>query len=337
MASLSFNPIRTLALLVGLGAALVAMPAMAQKKSLVVAEPFHGIGYLPLYVAMRNGYFADENLDVKKTTTEGGAAHINAVLTGQAFAFIGGPEHNARAKLQGADLRAVVNIVDRGNVYFVARKGLAMKPGQSVADFVKGRTIATGFFGGTPNSITRYLLGQWKLDARRDVVLQEMANAAILAAVRSGKAEFGVISDPILVRGITQNIWEEPFFNVPAELGPYAYSTINITLASIKQDPETVAGFVRAVIRGLRFTHEEPEKTAAIARLEFPTMDPADIKATLDRAFADKQWSRDGMISEESWVTARNVVMGAGSLRQSVPYEDVIDMQFVRAVLASAK
>jgi len=328
---------RTLALVVGCGAALISMPAVAQKKSLIVAEPFHGIGYLPLYVAMRNGYFAEENLDVKKTTTEGGAAHINAVLSGQAFAFVGGPEHNARAKLQGADLRAVVNIVDRGNVYFVAKKGVTMKSGQSVADFVKGKTIATGFFGGTPNSITRYLLGQWKLDARRDVVLQEMANAAILAAVRTGKADIGVVSDPILVRGITQNIWEEPFFNVPTELGPYAYSTINITLASIKQDPQTVAAFVRAVIRGLRFTHDEPEKTAAIARLEFPTMDHGDIKATLDRGFADKHWSRDGMISEASWVTARNVVMGAGSLRQAVPYEDVIDMQFVRAVLASGK
>lgn len=331
------KPVRTLALIVGICAALVSMPAMAQKRSLIVAEPFHGIGYLPLYVAMRNGYFAEENLDVKKTTTEGGAAHINAVLTGQAFAFVGGPEHNARAKLQGRDLRAIVNIVDRGNVYLVARKGVAKKPGQSVADFVKGKTIATGFFGGTPNSITRYLLGQWKLDARRDVVLQEMANGAILAAVRTGKADVGVVSDPILVRGITQNIWDEPFFNVPAELGPYAYSTINITLESIKQNPEVVAGFVRAVVRGLRFTHEQPEKTTAIAKLEFPTMSDSDLKATLDRAFADRHWSRDGMISEASWETGRAVVMGAGSLRQAVPYADVIDMQFVKSIMASGK
>ncbi len=331
------NPVRTLALIAGLGAAVFSLPAFAQKKSLIVAEPVHGIGYLPLYVAMRNGYFAEENLDVKKTTTEGGAAHINAVLTGQAFAFIGGPEHNARAKIQGANLRAVVNIVDRGNVYLVAKKGVAMKPGQSVADFVKGKTIATGFFGGTPNSITRYLLGQWKLDARRDVVLQEMTNGAVLAAVRAGKAQIGVTSDPILVRGVIQNIWDEPFYNVPKELGPYAYSTLNITLESIKQDPKTVAAFVRGVMRGLRFTHEEPEKAAAIAKLEFPTMEQSDLKATLDRAFADNQWSRDGLISEAAWVTARSVVMGAGSLREAVPYDDVIDMQFVRAVLASTK
>ena len=62
---------------------------------------------------------------MKIVTIESGAGHTNAVLTGQAFAFIGGPEHNAFAKAKGAELRAVVNVVDRGNVYFVAAKGLA--------------------------------------------------------------------------------------------------------------------------------------------------------------------------------------------------------------------
>ena len=101
---------------------LQAPPAQAQK-TLLVAEPQHGIGYLPLYVAIRNGYFAKQGLDVKAMTVDGGSTHTNAVLTGQAFAFIGGPEHNAYAKLKGGELRAVVNVVDRGNVYFTCPQG----------------------------------------------------------------------------------------------------------------------------------------------------------------------------------------------------------------------
>ncbi len=132
--------------------------AQAAGKPLVVAEPVHSTGYLPLYVAIRNGYFAAEGLDVKILTIDSGAGHTNAVLTKQAFAFIGGPEHNAFAKIKGAELRAVVNVVDRGNVYYVAKKGLKPAPGQSVADFFKGKSVALGFFGGTPNSITRYYL-----------------------------------------------------------------------------------------------------------------------------------------------------------------------------------
>ena len=134
-----------------------AAPAQ-EKKTLIVAEPVHGTGYLPLYVAIAKGYFSDLGLDVKVMTVESGSGHTNAVLSGQAFAFIGGPEHDAFAKLKGAELRSVVNVVDRGNTYFNAAKGKEPASGESMASFFKGKTIATGMFGGTPNSITRYLL-----------------------------------------------------------------------------------------------------------------------------------------------------------------------------------
>src|SRR3954471_1009230 len=119
-------------------------PSAHAQKPLIITEPTHGVGYLPLYIAIRNGYFAKEGLDVKVMTVDGGSTHTNAVLTGQAFAFIGGPEHNAFAKLKGGELRAVANVVDRGNVYYSLRKGAEMKPGQSFADYFKGKSIAVG-------------------------------------------------------------------------------------------------------------------------------------------------------------------------------------------------
>lgn len=320
-------------------AGLICGPAAqaAELKTLVVAEPVHGTGYLPLYVAIHNGYFAADGLDVKVLTVEGGGAHTNAVLTKQAFAFIGGPEHDAFAKIKGAELRSVVNVVDRGNVYYVAKKGLAPKPGQSMADFFKGKSIAVNFYGGTPNSITRYLLAKWKLDPNKDVTIKEMANGAVLAAVKTGAADIGVTTEPILTRGIVQGIWGEPIYNIPKELGPYAYSTLNIRLDSIKEDPKLVAAFVADVIKGLKFTYAERDKAVAVAKKEFPTMSTADLKATLDRSFADELWSKDGMVSPESWTTASMVVRTAGILKKDVAYDDIIDMQFVKATLAMKK
>ena len=98
------------------GAALLARPyvAHAEAKEVLIAEPVHGTGYLPLYIGMAKNLF--EDVTVKIVTIETGAGHANAVLSGQAFAFIGGPEHCAFAKIKGAELRAVVNCVDRGNV-----------------------------------------------------------------------------------------------------------------------------------------------------------------------------------------------------------------------------
>jgi NitT/TauT family transport system substrate-binding protein len=258
------------------------------------------------------------------------------VLSGSAFAFIGGPEHDAYAKAKGAELRAVVNVVDRGNVYFVARKGLTLQDNH-YADFVKGKRIATFFFGGTPNSITRYMLGKWGLDPTKDVKLLETSNPGILAAVAAGQGDIGVISDPELTQGIRQGVWQDPFYNVPKELGPYAYSALNIRLDSIQKEPAVAGGFGRAVLRALKLANADRNEAIAVAKTWFPTMAEADLTATIDRTIADHLWSGDGMITPQGWQTAKAVVRSAGMLKEDVPFDQVIDMQFVKAALAGAK
>src|SRR5580658_6654034 len=173
-----------------LGVAALARPhvARAAAREIIVTEPVHSTGYLPLYVAMAKGYFDDVKVSI--LTIETGSGHTNAVLSGQAFAFIGGPEHNAFAKAKGAELRAIINCVDRGNNYFCAAPGFEPK-NTDWPSYFKGKTIAVGPLGGTPNSILRYLLGKWKLDARRDVTLIETGNSATIAVVRAKQAQIG--------------------------------------------------------------------------------------------------------------------------------------------------
>jgi len=319
-----------------MGVFSLASTASAQTKDIVVAEPVHSLGYLPLYVAVHKGYFKEEGINATIMTIEGGGAHTNAVLTKQAFAFIGGPEHNAFAKAKGAELRAVVNVVNRGNVYFVARAGLTPPTDGNVKDFLKSKKIATGAFGGTPNSITRYVVDKAGLDYRKDVTVQEITAAAgTLAALKTKQADIGVVTEPMLTAGIREGLWGEPFYNVPRELGPYAYSTLNIRKESIDKEPELVRGFVRAVARGLKFTHDNRDAAVEIARREFPTMSLADLKATLDRSFADEMWSPDGSIQPDAWTTGKAVVMDAGILKQDVPYSDIIDMSIFESVKSS--
>jgi NitT/TauT family transport system substrate-binding protein len=319
-----------------LGVATVSRPfiARAATREIIVAEPVHGTGYLPLYVAIANGYFAEADVKVEILTIETGAGHTNAVLSGQAFAFIGGPEHNAFAKAKGAELRAVVHCVDRGNVYYCAAKG--QEPtGTDWAGYFKGKSIALSQFGGTPNSITRYLLKKWNLDAKSDVTLVEVANSAVLPVVKSKQAQIGVSTEPFVTQGVRQSVWGEPFYNIPKELGPYAYSTLNVRLDSIQKDPELVRAFVRGMVKGLKFTYAQPDAAADVAKKNFPTMPLDDLKATLDRSFKDEMWSRDGMISKAAWDTGSAVVREAGILKSDVKYEEIIDMSFVESVRAS--
>src|SRR5258708_11148346 len=92
----------------GLGLALAA-PALIGRtatKELLVAEPVHSTGYLPMYIAMANGYFAESDIVVKIVTIETGGGHTNAVLSGQAFAFIGGAPAQALPQAQSPEAPA---------------------------------------------------------------------------------------------------------------------------------------------------------------------------------------------------------------------------------------
>ncbi len=314
--------------------------AIAQTKSgartLLVAEPGHGAATLPFNAAIAKGFFAEEGLDVRMLTVDGGSTHTNAVLSGQAFAFVGGPEHNAFAKLKGAELRAVANLNDRATAYLVAKKNQGPSPGQSIASYIRGKTIGVSFFGGTPNSILRYLFARWHLDPKTDATFNEMASSAVLASVKAGGSTVGVAPEPFVTQGVRSAVWDEPILNIPKELGPYAYTTLNVRLSSIRDEPETVRRFVKGVIRGLKFAQENREEIALIAKKEFPTMSADDLKATLDRSYADEAWSLDGTVSQQSWDTASAVVLEAGILKQPVAFDEVIDMQFVRALKATS-
>ena len=174
--------------------ALLPCLALAEDapQKLVVAEPVHLIAYLPLYVAIHEGYFADEGLDVTVVQATGGA-HVTAVVSGDAFAVIGGVDSNNFANQGNADpIVAIVNCVNRANVYLFARAGLspASDSDEDMADFLRGKIIIAGRYGGSPNVLTRYLVKRIGLDPDTDVTLLENADAATVTAmlqIRTGR------------------------------------------------------------------------------------------------------------------------------------------------------
>jgi NitT/TauT family transport system substrate-binding protein len=302
--------------------------AQAEGKPVLIAEPQHSLGYLPLYVAIQNGYFKDLAVSVV-TLPSSGSAHTDAVLGGKAWGFIGGPEHNAYADVKGANLRAIVNIVNRGNVYFVARKGLTV--GKDLRAFLKGKTIVTNGYGSTPNSIARYVATELKLDPKSDITMDEVDAGAIPIVMSQAKADVAVVTEPMLTKGIQDGIWQQPFYNVPAQLGPYAYSTINVTLATITGDSATTRAFVAGMIRGLAFIRDHHDGALAAAAKEFPDLTPAVLKASLQRSYDDNLWEWSGQITPGSVKTAESVVKTAGLLANDVPYSEIIDLRYVAA------
>ena len=302
-------------------------------RSLTVTEPVHLIGYLPLYTAIHEGYFAEEGLDVTVVQATGGA-HVTAVVSGDAFAVIGGVDSNCLANQGNSDpVTAIVNCVNRANVYLFARKGLApaSDSNEDMAAFLKGKTIIAGRYGGSPNLLTRYLLRQVGLDPDKDVTLIENADeSTVTAMLQHGQGDIGNGGEPQISEGITADIWEEPFVKFP-DLGDYSYSVIGVRRSTIEKDPETCRAFVRAMLKALKTVQENHELAARILELEFPTLTPEGREAALTRAWEDHLWSEDGIITPQAVETNMAVLQSSGIFEGTWSYDDLVDMQFVEA------
>lgn len=336
---------RLLAALLALSLLCFILPAAAEEseaqplKKLVVAEPVHLIGYLPLYAAIHEGYFAEEGLDVTVVQATGGA-HVTAVVSGDAFAVIGGVDSNALANRGSGDpILGIVNCVNRANVYLFARTGLAPESDSvaDMADFLRGKSIVAGRYGGSPNLLTRYLLITCGLDPDKDVTLVENADAStVTAMLQHGQGDIGNGGEPQISEGITAGIWEEPFVKFP-DLGDYAYSVLGVKRSTIENDPETCERFVRAMLRSLKAVQEDHEMAARVLALEFSTLSEEGRQAALDRAYEDALWSPDGFISEDAVNMTMTVLRASGLFEGDYGWEDAVDMRFVEALHAAGR
>ncbi|MFT8320946.1 MAG: ABC transporter substrate-binding protein [Bacillus sp. (in: firmicutes)] len=301
-------------------------------KKIVIAEPVHLIGYLPLYVAMKEGYFKDEGLDVEVITATGGA-HVTSVVSGDAWGNIGGPESNQMANSGSSDpIQSVVNVVNRANVYLMAdtKQTLTDTSKEGLAAFLKNKTIAAGRFGGSPNLLTRWLIMDLGLNPDKDVKLEEPADAsAVVPLVESGKADMANGAEPQITEGVKKGVWGEPFYSFTS-LGDYPYSVLSVKKSTIDKDPETVKGFVKAMLKALKTVDEDHELAMKVLKEEFPSTAEDSLKAALDRAYADNLWSKDGIITEESVAKPMDVVEKTGVYTKGYKYEDLINMQFVK-------
>lgn len=303
-------------------------------KKVIIAEPNHQLGYLPVYVALNEGFFQEEGLDVELLMT-GGGQHVNAVLTGNAHAFVGGPEWNAFALERDGGkekvIKAVSGVTHRGNVYLVGKPNTTLPTDpEQLKQLFKGKTIVVGVNGSTTNSIPRYYLKSIGLDPDKDVTLVAVETGNIISTFKSMNADFAAGVEPNLSEGIEQGIYGQPLVNFPKQWGEYAYSTLNVSEKLINSDPEMVQKLVNGVAKGLDLIQSDPDKAREIAKKEFSTMDPRALELSVNRFLEDQLWEGAKWISKDAFEISMKIVVEAGKLKEVPAYESLVETKFMK-------
>ena len=121
-------------------------------------EVAHSIFYAPQYVAIEEGYFEEEGIDLTLVNGFGADKVMTAVISGEADIGFMGAEASVYAYLEGA-ANPVVNfaqLTQRAGNFVVAR--------EPDADFqwedLKGKYVLGGRKGGMPEMVFEYVLKQ---------------------------------------------------------------------------------------------------------------------------------------------------------------------------------
>src|SRR3977135_2416437 len=120
---------------------LLATPALAENKKATLSQAFQSMLYLPLYIAIDEGFFTQQGLDLTKETAGAPTVALSAVISGSAQFSIHGPEWTAIAASQGSPVRMLADVVNGAAVWIATAPDFKF---ESIKD-IKGQKVVTGF------------------------------------------------------------------------------------------------------------------------------------------------------------------------------------------------
>jgi NitT/TauT family transport system substrate-binding protein len=278
-----------------------AVFAQAARPHVVLGQPSEGFIYLPIYVARKLGYFADEGLDAEVIVFQkGGAEVLAAVLGGQADIYIGNPGIQLRAQEKGQAAKSFAAVQSQfGSDLVVSadvanRTGMArLKDPKAKAAALKGLTIAVAGPGSLTDLMVRHIARFGGLDPDRDLTITPIGGGAnMLAAFTQKRIDGYALSAPTSTAGVLRFGGVNVFDFAKGEYPPVADIAFYTLIARddwISGQKEKAQKVVRAFWKGLRFMKTNPEEAMTAVRFFFektPTEEFASAWAQNLAAFA---------------------------------------------------
>ena len=317
--------------------AAVALPvtAFAEEKEkqepvkITLNEVAHSIFYAPQYVAIEEGYFEEEGLDLTLVTGFGADKVMAAVLSGDAEIGFMGAGASVYAFQEGAN-DPVVNfaqLTQRAGNFLVAR--------EEMPDFkwedLKGKDVLGGRKGGMPEMVFEYILKQQGIDPEKDLEINQSIDfGSTAAAFSGGLGDFSVEFEPSATA-----LEKEGAGYVVASLGVDSgyvpYTSYCAKSSYMKENSEVMQKFTNALQKGMDYVQNHtPEEIAEVIAPQFSETDLETITAIVKRYYEQDTWKENLIFEQESFELLQDVLEDAGELNKRVKYESLVTTEYAK-------
>ncbi len=296
---------------------------------LTLNEVAHSIFYAPMYVAMEEGYFAEEGIDLELVTGFGADKTMTAVLTGEAQIGFMGSESSIYTHVQGTN-DPVINfaqLTQRAGNFLVAREEVE----DFTWDMLKGEEVLGGRAGGMPQMVFEYVLKKHSIDPKADLSIDQSIDfGSTAAAFSGGKGTYTVEFEPHAT-GLEEKGDGFIVASLGEDSGYVPYTAFSATSSFIKEHPELIQSFINALQKGLDYVNSHtPEEIAKIIEPQFAETELGTITTIVKRYYDQDTWPEDLIFRKESFELLEHILMEAGELEEMLPYEDLVNTDFAK-------
>ena len=289
-----------------------------------LTEVAHSIFYAPMYVAIEEGYFEEENIEVELVNGLGADKTMTAVLSGESEIGFMGSEASVYVYNEGAEDYVVnfAQLTQRAGNFLVSREA---EPDFKMTD-LKGKTVLGGRKGGMPQMVFEYILKKYGMDPATDLnIIQNIDFGMTAQAFSGGSGDYTVEFEP----SATALEKEGAGFVVSSlgvESGYVPYTAFSAKKSYIEKNPEVIEGFVKALQKGMDYVNTHtPEEIAEIIQPQFAETDRDTLVTIITRYYDQNSWKEDLVFSKEAFTLLLDILESAGELEKRPPYEDLVD------------
>ncbi len=300
-------------------------------KTVELNEVTHSVFYAPLYLAIENGYFQEEKIDVKLTNGGGADKSMTALLSGTANIALMGPETVVYVYNQGKKDAPKVfgQLTQRDGSFLVSRNA---EPDFKWTD-LRGKEILAGRKGGVPAMTFEYTLNELGLKNGTDVNLNfDVQFNLMTSAFIGGTGDYCTVFEPTASEYQSAGTWHI-VASVGEQSGEIPYTSFIALDSYLSSNKDTVKGFLRALKKAFEFlnSHTEREIAEAIVK-QFPSTTIASLETSVKSYKKIDAWKNDMKATEKSFDRLQSIMMNAGELSEKVAFNKLVDNSFVKEV-----
>lgn len=300
-----------------------------ENTKVVLNEVAHSIFYAPMYVAIEEGYFEDEGIDLELVCGFGADKVMTAVLSGEADIGFMGSESSIYTYNEGANDYVVnfAQLTQRAGNFLVAR--------EQSSDFkwedLKGTSVLGGRKGGMPQMVFEYILKQNGMDPAADLdINQNIDFGSTAAAFSEGQGDYTVEFEPHAT-ALEQAGKGYVVASLGEDSGYVPYTAFSAKGSYIEKNPETIQSFTNALQKGMDYVQSHsPAEIATIIAPQFEETDLTTITTIVERYYNQDTWKENLIFEKESFELLQDILDSAGELSKRAPYEDLVNINFAQ-------